>query len=329
MPEPSPRISEKAREAGEAAIEALYNRPEGCADTGEIVEAVGAAILPLLCGELVEERDEAVKERESLHGELATLLGPRKPREGVTANDHWISAVAAVLARAEKAEKELEEERQRTALWRKDCQVAEEDRDEAEEKLSEARAEVERLRESAATHRDTASRCETVKAGSEHYGQSLHPLVALLSGHREPPGEAERDSSDPPQQESEECSLRLTAEETIEAATRSCQRRGRVTVAQHLRELLEEPRLTPEADPEVPRCTGTADCKCPYCACPTCGVSFDCQSTPELLGEEATRLRAIADRLIANPPPLRGQRQAGEDARFLRTLAARSEGGQR
>lgn len=47
---------------------------------------------------------EVEAERASLHGELATLLGPRTPREGVTANDHWIAAVGKLLGEQEAAE---------------------------------------------------------------------------------------------------------------------------------------------------------------------------------------------------------------------------------
>jgi hypothetical protein len=42
-----------------------------------------------------------------------------------------------------------------------------------------------------------------------------------------------------------------------------------------------------DAEAEAPQCSGDADCKCPYCTCPTCGRSFDCQPTPELLGEDS------------------------------------------
>lgn len=50
------------------------------------------------------------REQRSLFGELARLLGPRTPREGVTANDSWISAVARTLTRAERAEADLQAE---------------------------------------------------------------------------------------------------------------------------------------------------------------------------------------------------------------------------
>lgn len=62
------------------------------------------------------ERDEAQKEGESLRGELATLLGPQMPREGVTRNEQWIAAVAAVLDRAEKAEAQVMKPRARALL---------------------------------------------------------------------------------------------------------------------------------------------------------------------------------------------------------------------
>jgi hypothetical protein len=53
--------------------------------------------------------DRLEREQRSLFGELARLLGPQKPREDVTANDQWISAVARTLTRAERAETALEE----------------------------------------------------------------------------------------------------------------------------------------------------------------------------------------------------------------------------
>jgi hypothetical protein len=46
----------------------------------------------------------------SLHGELATMLGPRKPREGVSANDHWIAAVGRLLAERDELREQVGEE---------------------------------------------------------------------------------------------------------------------------------------------------------------------------------------------------------------------------
>ena len=45
---------------------------------------------------------EVEAELASLRGELATMLGEREPREGVTANDQWIAAVGEVLAEREE-----------------------------------------------------------------------------------------------------------------------------------------------------------------------------------------------------------------------------------
>jgi hypothetical protein len=56
--------------------------------------------------------EELEKERESLHGELARLLGPRQPREGVTANDHWIAAVAKLICEWERDVERVAEARE-------------------------------------------------------------------------------------------------------------------------------------------------------------------------------------------------------------------------
>ena len=72
----------------------LYERCDRCRsfmDASHVTERLAAAEV---------DRGEA----RSLHTELAVLLGPRTPREGVTANDYWISQVVALLARAEAAE---------------------------------------------------------------------------------------------------------------------------------------------------------------------------------------------------------------------------------
>jgi hypothetical protein len=55
-------------------------------------------------------------------------------------------ARAAVDAAAPFSAKQLEEQKQRTALWRKDCQAAEEDREEAEERAEKAEQELEQVR---------------------------------------------------------------------------------------------------------------------------------------------------------------------------------------
>ena len=82
----------------------------------------------------------------SLRAELATLLGPRKPREGVTQNEQWIAAVGELLGRAETAEEQVAASREqhfrefsegllsaeaseaiceaRTALWSKVAEAA-------------------------------------------------------------------------------------------------------------------------------------------------------------------------------------------------------------
>lgn len=68
-----------------------------------------------------ERADKLQAERSSLLGELATMLGPRQPRPGVTANDQWIAAVGEVLADRDKLQVELDEAKkqvQRERDWR-------------------------------------------------------------------------------------------------------------------------------------------------------------------------------------------------------------------
>ena len=62
---------------------------------------------------------ELEAERTSLHRELAGLLGPITPRAGVTANDQWISKVAVICARAEKAEQALRAYHAFIVAWRR------------------------------------------------------------------------------------------------------------------------------------------------------------------------------------------------------------------
>lgn len=58
---------------------------------------------------LLRAEEEKAKAYESLTGELATLLGPQKPRPGVSLNDLFIAAVTQLLIAKEAAESQLEE----------------------------------------------------------------------------------------------------------------------------------------------------------------------------------------------------------------------------
>lgn len=76
---------------------------ETCEGTGIVFEARGGNEAEVPCPE-----PRYTEEEVALHRELATMLGPRKPREGVSANDHWIAEVGKLLI--ERDERYTEEQ---------------------------------------------------------------------------------------------------------------------------------------------------------------------------------------------------------------------------
>lgn len=59
--------------------------------------------------ERVGELEEAEADLRSLHCELATLLGPRKPRSGASTNEQWIAAVGEVLGERDHLQQAVDE----------------------------------------------------------------------------------------------------------------------------------------------------------------------------------------------------------------------------
>lgn len=129
MSESAPRISEKAKEAGKAAVEALYDRPQGGAETEEIVDAVAGAILPLLCGEPCERCEGHGSP--ITYGNSSTII-----REGTCPDCEGKGTKAPAGQELTEGERDLDAERARQQ-HRADALT---------QQLSQVREEVERLR---------------------------------------------------------------------------------------------------------------------------------------------------------------------------------------
>jgi hypothetical protein len=132
------------------AIHEAHGKPEG-----GIVEA--AKRLRWERDDAYKARDEVRGELRSLRRELATMLGPVKPREGVTKNALWIAKVGELLRQRDEA-------RADAAQLREALQISGDSVDTLRTALNEARAVVERLEKHRKGLREDADRyCAEIK----------------------------------------------------------------------------------------------------------------------------------------------------------------------